>query len=90
VACPGGSELGQEGRVGNLDLKNADLAGTLLLSLPLLAALRDLSLQGTASLARSRPSGAWVPPAAKMAEARQSWETEARCENPGVRGRAGG
>jgi hypothetical protein len=46
VACPGGSELGQEGRVDNLDLKNAGLAGTLSPSLPSLAALRDLSLQG--------------------------------------------
>jgi hypothetical protein len=46
VARPGGSELGQEGRVDNLNLKNAGLVGTLLPSLPLLAALRDLSLQG--------------------------------------------
>jgi hypothetical protein len=44
VARPGGSELGQEGRVDNLDLKNAGLAGTLPPSLPSLAALRDLSL----------------------------------------------
>ena len=61
MARLGGSELGQEGRVDNLDLKNAGLAGTLPPSLPSLAALRDLSLQGTASLACSRPSGAWRP-----------------------------
>jgi hypothetical protein len=55
VACPGGSELGQEGRVDNLDLKNAGLAGTLPPSLPSLAALRDLSLQGN-SLSGALPS----------------------------------
>jgi hypothetical protein len=46
VARPDGSELGQEGRVDNLDLKNAGLVGTLSPLLPSLAALRDLNLQG--------------------------------------------
>jgi hypothetical protein len=55
VARPGESELGQEGRVDNLDLKNAGLAGTLTLSLPSLAALRDLSLQGN-NLSGALPS----------------------------------
>jgi hypothetical protein len=55
VAHPGGSELGQEGRVNNHDLKNADLAGMLPPSLPSLAALRDLSLQGN-SLSGALPS----------------------------------
>ena len=55
MARPGGSELGQEGRVDNLDLKNAGLAGTLPPSLPSLAALRDLSLQGN-SLSGALPS----------------------------------
>lgn len=43
------------GRVDNLDLKNAGLAGTLPPSLPSLAALRDLSLQGN-SLSGALPS----------------------------------
>jgi hypothetical protein len=44
VARLGGSELGQEGRVDNLDLKNAGMTGMLPPSLPSLAALRNLSL----------------------------------------------
>ena len=55
MARPGGSELGQEGRVDNLDLKNAGLAGTLPPSLPSLTALCDLSLQGN-SLSGALPS----------------------------------
>jgi hypothetical protein len=74
VARLGGSELGQEGRVDNLNLKNVGLAGTLPPSLPSLAALRDLSLQG------NNLSGA-LPSFRGMASLRRrKWR---RCDNPG-------
>jgi hypothetical protein len=90
VARPGGSKLEQVGRVDNLDLKNVGLAGTLLPSLPSLAALRDLNLQGN-SLSGALPSF-WGMASLR----RRKWR---RRDNPGRRrrdakilgrGRAGG